>query len=87
MYAVRDTPNGEGLELDGAEENLEEPWEQNSPAPHFFNSPPCCSRHTMTPSCHSRWNIQYGGQSRRGRRRVVHVGENPGDEGKELSGL
>ena len=32
MYAVRDIPNGEGLELDGtAEENLEEPPEQNSP--------------------------------------------------------
>ena len=32
MYAVRDIPDDEGLELDGtAEENLEEPPEQNSP--------------------------------------------------------
>ena len=47
MDAVRDTPNGEGLKSDGTKENLEESLEQNSPAPHFFNSPPCCIRHTF----------------------------------------
>lgn len=37
MYIVRDTPNGEGLELDGtAEENLEEPSERNSPTRSAF---------------------------------------------------
>jgi len=33
MHAVRDAPNGEGLELDGTEQLSE----QNSPALHLFD--------------------------------------------------
>ena len=39
MSVILDIPNGEGLELDGTEENIEELSEQNSPpTPHSFNS-------------------------------------------------
>ena len=38
MCAIRDTPNGEGLELDGTEESLRKLSERDSPAPHFFDS-------------------------------------------------